>query len=130
MQWQYMHIFNVLNAKIHILEEEKIVLKQWVNNKQEALSIPKNLFVPIVAIFQLKIVLNMEKILFSSNVSSVARLLNGFVGETPISVNLATKDKLMEIMSVKYQNKNYPNVKVLVNALQEEIMDPMVNKKV
>ena len=57
----------------------------------------------------------MEKTLFSSNVNFVVQLLNGFVGEILIFVNLAIKGNALEIMLVSIPKINFLNVKVQEN---------------
>jgi hypothetical protein len=51
----------------------------------------------------------MVKILLNLNVNIVAQLLNGFVGEIHIFVNLVIKNNVMEIMLVSTLYKNYQN---------------------
>lgn len=130
MQWQYMRIFNVLNARILISEGVRTVLRQWVSNKLQVPLNLKNSFAPIAAKFQLIIVLNMEMI--SSNLSAgfVVQLLNGSAGETLTFVNPVTRDSAMVIMWVNIQRINSLNAKGLVNAQQEVTTMGMETKKV
>jgi|688.fasta_scaffold295459_1 hypothetical protein len=51
----------------------------------------------------------MVKILLNLNVNIVVQLLNGFVGEIHIFVNLVIKNNVMEIMLVSILYKNYQN---------------------
>jgi hypothetical protein len=57
----------------------------------------------------------------NSNVNSAAKSLNGFAGVTLISVNLAIKDNVLEIMSLEKLKISYQNVKVPKNVQLEEI---------
>jgi hypothetical protein len=57
----------------------------------------------------------MVKISLNLNVNSVVLLLNGFVGEQRISVNLATSDKLMEIMYLEKKRKICHSVVAQIN---------------
>jgi len=130
MQWQYMLTFNVLNARIHILEGVKTVLKPWVNNKLQAHLKLNNWYAPTVAKSRFKIAQNMGMISSNLNVNFVAQPLNGFAGETLIFVNPATRDSAMVIMWVNILRISCLNALDLVNVQQEVITTEMERKKV
>ena len=130
MQWQYMLTFNVLNARIHILEGVKTVLKPWVNNKLQAHLKLNNWYAPTVAKSRFKIAQNMGMISSNLNVNFVAQPLNGFAGETLTFVNPVIKGSAMAIMWVSIRKINCLNAKGLVNVQQEVIIMGMERKKV
>ena len=66
---------------------------------------------------------------FSSSVSSVVRLLNGFVGAILISVSRVIRNSAMAIMCQNIRESSCQNVRDLENARLEEIMGPMEMKK-
>ena len=71
----------------------------------------------------------MVKILLNLNVNIVAQLLNGFVGEIHIFVNLVIKNNVMEIMLVSTLYKNYQNAQGQSNVQQEVIIMEMGKKE-
>ncbi len=116
MPWLYMLTSNVLNAKMLISEEGRIVQRLWISLKMQDHLNLKNSFVLTVVRSQYKTAQNMEKTLFSLNVNFVAQQPNGFVGGTLIFVSRAIRSNVTEIMSVNIQKKNCQNVKDLLNA--------------
>jgi len=60
---------------------------------------------------------NMVATLLSLSVSFAAQLLSGSAGVTPISVNRATKSKLLEIMFRGKQRKSCRSARLLLTVL-------------
>ena len=58
-----------------------------------------------------RIVRNMEQTILSSNVNSAVQLRSGSVGEIHISVIVAIKDKLKEIMYLEKRRMSYLNAR-------------------
>lgn len=71
----------------------------------------------------------MVKILLNLNVNIVVQLLNGFVGEIHIFVNLAIKNNVMEIMLASILYKNCQNAQDQSNVQQEVIIMEMGKKE-
>lgn len=98
MPWLYMLTSNVLNAKMLISEEGRIVQRLWISLKMQDHLNLKNSFALTVVRSQYKTAQNMEKTLFSLNVNFVAQQPNGFVGGTLIFVSRAIRSNVTEIM--------------------------------
>jgi hypothetical protein len=71
----------------------------------------------------------MESISYSLSVNFVVPRPSGSVGAILIFVSPVIKDSVTVIMYQNIKKKNYPNVRVLGNALLEETMDLMEMKK-
>jgi len=88
-----------------------------------------SLYARDVVIYQCRIVKNMEKILLNLNASIAVAQLNGFVGETHISVIHATKDNVLEIMCQNTPKISFQNAQASVSVQSAETMMETGNKR-
>lgn len=128
MQWLYMHISYVLNARSRILEGVRIAHKPWISLKTKDNLSLNNWSAQIVAKFHRKTAPNTAKTLLNLNANFVVQQPNGFAGETLTFVNPAIKGSAMGIMWANTPKTNYQNVLGVNHAQSVGIMGVTENK--
>lgn len=129
MQWLYMLISCVSNARLHTSEEGKIAWQLWMKQMLVEPSKLNSLSVQTVVKYQYKIAQNTEKTSLNLNANFVVASLNGFAGVILIFASHVINGSAMEIMWANIPRINYRNVRDQENVRSEATTPEMETKR-